>query len=364
MRQGTVCSARGFAVLVLVCAGYALPVAAQQPAQQEKKEHVVRKGDTLWDLARYYLNDPYRWPLIYDANKKVVENPHWIYPAEKLIIPGMRPDTLLGTPVAVAAVAAVQGPNRSRFYVAGGDTAGQTLISSEMARIPLVQTQEWLAAPWIADSAALGVIAKVYKPYDPRDQKDKLIHNFHPRERLYITTYGPISPKDQLLVVRLTKKLPGLGWIVEPQGVLSVDSVSPGAGQARVISQFADLKVGDIAIPLPTAPAMPIGTLTEVSGGPNGRILDFLVEHPLYSNTDYAFVDLGASQGLAIGDELVAYLPARKPSKKHPEVLPEEPVARMQVIRTTNQTATVRVTHLNNTGLQLGLPVRVARKAP
>ncbi len=32
---------------------------------QEARVHVVQRGDTLWDLARQYLNNPYLWPQIW-----------------------------------------------------------------------------------------------------------------------------------------------------------------------------------------------------------------------------------------------------------------------------------------------------------
>jgi hypothetical protein len=43
--------------------------------------HVVRSGDTLWDICWYYFNDPWQWPKVWSYNAQVT-NPHWIYPGD------------------------------------------------------------------------------------------------------------------------------------------------------------------------------------------------------------------------------------------------------------------------------------------
>ena len=75
-------------------------VAAQDvaaPADTAREvTHTVKPGDTLWDIAGRYLNDPFKWPDIFRRNPDVVENPHWIYPGEVIHIPvgAVRPDAL------------------------------------------------------------------------------------------------------------------------------------------------------------------------------------------------------------------------------------------------------------------------------
>jgi len=43
--------------------------------------HVVRSGDTLWDICWYYFSDPWQWPKIWSYNPQIT-NPHWIYPGD------------------------------------------------------------------------------------------------------------------------------------------------------------------------------------------------------------------------------------------------------------------------------------------
>jgi hypothetical protein len=45
--------------------------------------YTVRSGDTLWDLAGRFLNNPWYWPKIWSYNPEI-SNPHWIFPGNLL----------------------------------------------------------------------------------------------------------------------------------------------------------------------------------------------------------------------------------------------------------------------------------------
>jgi hypothetical protein len=67
-----------FAVALLTVAGFAL---AQQFREGHPDTYVVQRGDTLWDIAGKFLQRPWLWPEIWQANPQIA-NPHLIYPGD------------------------------------------------------------------------------------------------------------------------------------------------------------------------------------------------------------------------------------------------------------------------------------------
>src|SRR5690554_8224367 len=68
-----------------VCAVALLTVATFAAAQGVRGDHpdtyVVQRGDTLWDIAGKFLQRPWLWPEIWQANPQI-HNPHLIYPGD------------------------------------------------------------------------------------------------------------------------------------------------------------------------------------------------------------------------------------------------------------------------------------------
>src|SRR5262249_19779304 len=62
--------------------------------------HVVKRGDTLWDLCDRYFRNPWDWPRIWSYNPEL-QNPHWIYPGDQIRMqanaPPVAPPETVGT---------------------------------------------------------------------------------------------------------------------------------------------------------------------------------------------------------------------------------------------------------------------------
>ncbi len=157
--------------------------AGQQPVQQASRTHVVVDGDQLWDLAGFFYNDRFQWRSIFDANLDVIEDPHWIFPDEELVIPGIpgpavavveptpEPDSVAAPtldlvqpePAVVGGVAVVTPPDeapplartrpyserdrRSRFY--RDPTANSTTLATQEAEFLWVSRASTWSAEWL-----------------------------------------------------------------------------------------------------------------------------------------------------------------------------------------------------------------------
>jgi hypothetical protein len=65
-------------VALMTVASYA---AAQTMRGDHPDTYVVKRGDTLWDIAGRFLQRPWLWPEIWQANPQI-SNPHLIYPGD------------------------------------------------------------------------------------------------------------------------------------------------------------------------------------------------------------------------------------------------------------------------------------------
>ncbi|MDY6944190.1 MAG: LysM peptidoglycan-binding domain-containing protein [Pseudomonadota bacterium] len=102
-----------------VGSGSNIPLAASAPDQ-----YVVKTGDTLWDISRVFLREPWYWPEIWYVNPQVT-NPHLIYPGD------------------VLKLVYVDGQPRLTVAERGGETVesgrGGKRMSPEVRREPLSQ---------------------------------------------------------------------------------------------------------------------------------------------------------------------------------------------------------------------------------
>lgn len=110
-------------------------------AADHPERYVVRKGDTLWDIASRFLRDPWRWPDIWEVNPQV-RNPHLIYPGDQLelVYEGGKPRLRLR-----------RGPG----YVKLSPEARTTPWGGAIPILPVDAIAAFLTRPYVAEKGQL-----------------------------------------------------------------------------------------------------------------------------------------------------------------------------------------------------------------
>ena len=408
MRRTTICRSSRAALLVLA----AVPLTwtlllAQDTTQAEPAamaqvpaSHTVSRGETLWSIAQMYFADPLLWPEIYRLNTNVVEDPHWIYPGEVLVLAPVvgnvaQGDTVVAVPPDTSIAAAdTVGVQAGDTIAAAPDTTG--VFVEPPPPEPVGESYETMFDRRRTPQQRVEDVLRAYihQPYRPLRAGEFYAAGFlTENERLPwgavigVTTppaiyrlsdrstampYDEISIKppsrasyhvgDSLLIARIDRALEFGDWgeVVVPLGIARVTSVEEEQVLARVITQFGRIRDGHLSLPL--EPFKNPGEVrpTPVEQGLQGRMLASRDSRSIAGPQQFFFVDKGRADGVVPGDVFEAY----RPAAGNVGSASEEVRAVMMIVHTREHSSTGLVLQIIHPGLDRGLPVRLIKKMP
>jgi hypothetical protein len=344
-------------------------------------KHVVKKGDTLWDLAKFYLKDPFRWPEIFRRNTDVVENPHWIYPGEVIRIWGdeVRVEAMAHADSTGEVVSHVVTRPVPQQPVTTGDRSDLTVFASPMSRATASITAEVIgrsgggkvrrgeieAAPYADRDGGPRGAGKLIASVDRPGIKTTIVQSrYQLNDDLYLDLpRGRVARLgDTYMSYILGPDLGEFGQVVIPTGILRIESVTSGQGAvARIVRQFGEIKLEQRVIPAPDLP-FPTGSLSPVVGGTRGKVIYVHDDPVLPSIGHYVMISSGARNGVHVGDEITFI----DNSTGREETDPAPPVVAGigQVVRVTQYAATTIIVRQTQPTIRDGMPVRLTGKMP
>jgi LysM repeat protein len=378
----------------------ATPADTVQPAQTDttnnlvmstdtskEVKHVVKKGDTLWDLAKFYLKDPFRWPEIFRRNTDVVKNPHWIYPGEVIRIWGteVRPVALAVADSAGEVVSHIvtrpvpQPQGLPQQQLTNSQPSDLTVFASPMARTIAgqqadvavrsrpggVRQGEIESAPYSDREGGPRSPGRIVSSVDrPGIQTSIVQVRYQINDDLYLELPRGSIPRlgDRYMSYVLGPDLGDFGQVVIPTGILRIESLPPGQRPvARVMKQFGEIKLEQALVPAPELP-FPSGTLSPLGGGPGGKIVYVHEEPVLPSIGHYVMVSPASKSGVHVGDEVTLFdnTVGRADKTRAPLVV----AGVGQVVRVTQFASTVIIVRQTQPTIRDGMPVQVTGKMP
>lgn len=350
------------------------------------RSHTVRKGDTLWDLARQYLNDPFLWPAIYRLNTAVVEDPHWIYPGEVLRLAGGDSVTAVpttDTPVSVdsadsaTVLADDPAPIDDQAQVASASEELPPLFPQQRARsveeiLRPYTTQtyrplrpvEFYSSGFLTERQELPfgtLLNRVTPPQIPalNENRPGLPYTVMAVEP---PSEGSYQIGDSLLVVDLGPEFREHGRAVVPTALARVVDVVDGRAIVSLVALYGRVRSGQRTLPVEPfteggdVRAVPVsdGVEAGVLGGPSRR--------ELYVPQGVVFLDKGRQDGVAPGDLFEVRRRARRLPDGTQTV--DELMATLQIVHAREHSATARVLNVVSPDIPAGALARQVAKLP
>lgn len=385
------------AVGTAAVASFALaPRALGAQDSTSSKTHTVKRGDTLWDIAKTYLGDSFLWPDIYRLNVDVIEDPHWIYPGEVLKMPTEQATVIAvappvaappaasppaapvpATPVTVAVAPQAQPappppePSRPVFAPDPAPVAPERPAPPmSMMQEPksVVRVGEYAAAPWVEvfDGPSFsGYIVQNGEASAIATADQSRLNLFDPV--MIAPPAGMTASEHQLFIsYRLGPIIENIGRVVIPTGIIQITRPNqPGeAAVGRVVKMFSEVAQYQRLIPYDSMPALVSGRPSRVSNGPIGQVLWVASGAVLPSVQSYVVVNMSSADGVKPGDQVEFFLPAQPPVDGRDIAIPEISIARAQVLRVTPYASTVMIEGQEQTKIVQGTAVRIAAKMP
>lgn len=350
----------------------ATPAQVTEQAPVAGRTHAVRAGDTLWDLSRTYLGDPFLWPEIYRLNTDVVEDPHWIYPGEQLRIPAGTGEA--GGVVASGGEGAGEGGEQSRF--------GPTMFSQRWGRSqqstgrlsligrtepPVIRAGEYYAAPWAERRGGPRGVGRLVASADLTEAAQSDRDRLQIGDRVIVTAPSGEHPESgaRYLAFDLGPELEGHGQVVIPTGLVLVEETPARDGDAvhaRVLTIYDNIRIGQglirlDSVALPTARPEPVDI-----GALDARVLWLRGANVLPSLHQYLVLDRSTHDGVKQGDQFTLLRPAHRIDGG--VRIPNEPIATVQVIRVTPFGATAMIIDQQQPAIREGNEARLSAKMP
>lgn len=297
-------------------------------------QHLVVRGDTLWDISGKFLQHPWCWPQVWGLNRDQIRDPHWIYPGQIVYFDRVAGRLRLGTPAGDSNTTA-QSQNTRLVPQLRMEGLGKQAIPA----IPSGIIEPFLAQPLIVEEDELKDTPRIMATQEGRVYLAK-------DDKAYVR--GDLKGGTSFQAFRPSRPLkdPATGKVIGYEatylGTLKLQRKAQADNEAHsftVVTAKEEMGIGDRLLPVPPTPILnymphPPEQLTEA------RVVSVYGGVTQAGQNQVVAINRGKSHGLDIGAVLQLYrfgpIVADRTNGKKDVKLPDERYGSLFVFRVFN----------------------------
>jgi len=301
--------------------------------------YIVKKGDTLWDIANYFFKQPDKWMKIWERNLYIT-NPDLIYPGNKIWF-----NTKVVKKSGGLSTSRLQPKIRIKPVERLEASVDTSILITALRRQDFIRPEAVKAAGYVLDS---------------RDERI----NYGANDRIYLKFASPVEVDSVFDVIRTTDPVRDpesgeiAGVLVKHLGQVRITANRDGISEGLVLHAFEEISRGDRLKParsintriVPDYPQVPL----------TGRIMYIRNNAAEAGQNQIVGINLGSEDGLKTGSVLTVRKAGRivHDSTDGTQVtLPEENIGEIIVLAPQKKAAIALVTRSTHP-INLGDAVR------
>jgi hypothetical protein len=308
--------------------------------------YIVQRGDTLWDISKRFLGNPYLWPQIWDQNRYITDA-HWIYPGDPVLLPKV---SLVagqaGQPGATGTEEPGGGPEGAGAEAGEAGAGGAANVLVPVTEAVTLQCAEYILNGH--EDESLRLIG---------NEEGNAKNSFADRDIMYLNKGSNAGVRagdvytfhHASYAVKHPYNGHSIGTKIETTGWGRVILVEENTATVVVEQACADIHLGDylkpfenVNVPLVVRRAAPT-RLTPPSGKAHGFVVDIANDATIAGSGQLMSINMGSDDGLAPGNMMVLYR-VTYPSIPSPRAVLGDAV----VLAVKDRTSTVKLLSSNN----------------
>jgi LysM repeat protein len=268
----------------------------------QPESYVVQKGDTLWGISSKFLQEPWRWPEIWQVNPQIAD-PHLIYPGD--VVSLSYKDGVPMLTVDRAGTSARQDRARPGRSVKLSPEMRSSEHAEAIPSIPIDVIEQFLVRPLVVSDKEMDNWPYIVSNFDSHLVAGK-------GSKVYIRGLSSTDQGQRYSVYRKGAAYQrGAGGAILGYEALHVaDAVIERAGDpatAIIVNSTREVLTGDRLVPQSSTDFNTDFTPRSPSNSVNGSIISVIDGVSEIGQYQVVVLDVGESDGIEIGNVVGVY---------------------------------------------------------